>query len=521
MQTDPNLVNFGNMLANPAMPVAQPVNDQPGLIGNTLAKIPYMPKARSFMSNLGSKLTGNNQALIKALAQGGNILGIMGSPYSSTTGDNRTAQMARLVASGAAGSSLAPPAQPQQTQPQAPTQPAEQQVPAEQPMTDVHIKGPATHVGKLLSDYNSSSNQANYSNFSNSTGVDAGSPVAAAPSPAPVVEPFAQNLNIAGITPEAQNLQDIGMLLGPEAQMDVYKQQPVRTQANANLLEAQVKAALAPSAVAKATAEVQKYMSETRDMDAKLHGLYNYSPDAIAQVEQAKETGKKLGEMASVEAFAETPLGRTAIDKSLRTLIPPEFKTYGDWAKANGSMEGIHDVMDLLNKRAVANIEAGGRIGAANKTVIGQQIAVLGQIETSLGQERRALVMSIKQREDPQFTIAMSPDQKAVNLTTVNNLKGQLLKVNALIDDNRAASSTLRDNLGIKTGTSVNRREAVGGVSKSSAEKPIQGPPPPGKMTVVILANGEYRLKSATNDYYMPTQTQINTWNQQRSGGKK
>jgi len=462
MTTDPGLVNFGNMLANPAMPVAQPANDQPGLIGNTLAKIPYMPQARDFMKGIGSKLTNNNQALIKALAQGGNILGIMGSPYNSATGDNRTAQIARLVASGAAGSSLAPPTQPQPQQ--QPTQPkAEaQQPPAEQQMTKVNIEGPASHVGKLLSDYNSVSTPANYSNFSNSTGVEAGSPVAVAPSPAQIETPFAQNLNTAGITPEGQNLQDIGMLLGPESQMEVYKQQPIRTKSEADLLEARVKEAMLPTSIRKAESEVIKNRAEVRDLDAKLFGLYNYSPEAIQKVEQAKEAGKKLGEMASVEAFAETPLGMTPIDKSLRTLIPPEFKTYGDWAKANGSMDGIHQVMDLLNKRAVANIEAGGRVGAANKTVLGQQIAVLGQIETSLGQEQRALATSIKQREDPTFTIAMTPDQKALNLTTVASLKGQLTKVNALLDDNRAASSMLRDNLGLKTGTSVNRRTEAG-----------------------------------------------------------
>jgi hypothetical protein len=166
-------------------------------------------------------------------------------------------------------------------------------------------------------------------------------------------------------------------------------------------------------------------------------------------------------------------------------------------------MEGIHNVMDLLNKRVVANIEASGRIGAANKTVIGQQIAVLGQIETSLSQEQRALVASIKQREDPQFTIVMNPDEKATNLATIQNLKSQLNKVNTLLDENRASSSTLRDNLGIKTGTSVNRRDVAGkGTGTGSKLKPIAKTDLDNYASKVIADSKAKKLP-------MPTKTQL------------
>lgn len=468
---DPSLVNYGKILSGGGNSTTNP-----SMLSRIMSNIPGLNQANEYISKLGRAMTGNNQALIKALAKAGNIASIFGSPVDPNKGDTRLSQIANLVASGAAGSALAPPpAQP--TQPtQQPTQPVQN--------TDVNQNGipdkletttttktsvPASYLKSINMPFSSGAiGNALANPFQLSAGDNAGTPVANAPVPASVpvvnnIPPSVQNLNKAGITNEAQNMQDIGMLLGPGSQMEVYKQGPINKNAEAALVEARIKEARLPY-------DIRKLSIDAADTEAKLYGLFGYSPEAQGLVEEAKAIGKTRGEQFVVENFANSELGKLPIDKKMIPVVPAGIKTYGDLVRSAGSMDIMHNAMKLVNDRIVANIGASGRIGAADRAAVAQQLTALGQIETSLGQEQRALMSEIRQRENPTYVNMLgSPEEIATNLTTVMNLKRQLNDVNFLLSENRAASAKLR---GVNVEISDSRRRPTS-TTPSSKKLPV------------------------------------------------
>jgi hypothetical protein len=426
------------------------------------------------MGTVGNYLNRDNQALIKALAIGGNVASIMGSGRMSNQPDTRAQQIAALVSSGAAGSSLAPkPVVPQQN-----TQAAQVQAPTTQPVStqNTQVKdtngngtnadematlklqgaGSLSRIQEIMRAVGDSGPVSRGSatpgligssiaNPTNSTGEQAGTPVADTSAPAPIVAPSVQNLNTVGISPEARNLQDIGMLLGPQAQMEVYKQQPT-------MMNAQT------------TSDIEH---------AKLYQLFGYSPEAQAQVELAKEAGKTQGARVAIEAFATSPLGQTVIPKSMIGTVPPGVKTYGDLARTGKDMDVIHQYMSLYTQKVVANINKSGTIGAADK----QAMTALSQIDTTLGQEQRALIADINKRENPDYLAYNATDQqKASNFTTLRNLKLQLSAVNAQQAQTRSAINKLA---GVKT------------AGTNTAPNPIAKPAPQVGQTVTLNVGGK------------------------------
>jgi hypothetical protein len=494
------LADYGRLpgtIPTPAV-TAAPV-EKPSMISSMLAKVPGLPQANAAMGKVGGMLTDKNQALVKALAQAGNIASIYGAPRMSNQPDTRSQQIAQLVAGGAAGSSLAPkPTQapvpvPQETAP-APVDNTDANQNGVPDRLEVKITGtgPTAHtqVGKLLGNY---SPNTIAENFQGSTGDQAGTPVAATQIPAPIAPPSVQNLNTAvpsGISNEAQNLQDIGMLLGPEKMMEVYKHKPVQLAAEANMIEARLKEAQLPATLRKMAADTMKAEVDAADTEAKLYGLFQYSPYAQQEVERAKAIGKTAGEQVVVNTFAVSELGQLPLPKELQKL-QPGAKTYGDIALMTGSMDGVHKLMELYNNRVVANINASGRVGAADKIARSQQLVALGQIETSLGQEQRALMSEITKRESPSFAMMGTPQEQATNIATVAHMKKQLDEVNTLMKQNRDASTTIR---GIEVKPSEESTSARTGYTKEATE--IKGYKVPANSDWKVLPSGKVVYKT-------------------------
>ncbi len=446
------MADYGRLPGTVPAVTAAPV-EKPSMLSSMLAKVPGLPQANTMMGKVGGMLTDKNQALIKALAQAGNIASIYGGPYDASKGDTRFQQIAQLVSGGAAGSALAPKP--------APAAPAGNNAPVSNADTnqngipDIYEKtttikekiptrtqqlgsfSPST-IGSVLS--------GNNLPFSNSAGEQAGTPVAASPVPAPIEIPSVQNLNTAvpsGISNEAQNLQDIGMLLGPEKMMEVYKQKPVQMAAEANMIEARLKEAQLPATLRKMAADTMKAEVDAADTEAKMYGLFQYSLYTQQEVERAKAIGKTVGEQVVVGQFAASELGQLPLSKELQKL-QPGAKTYGDIALMSGSMDGVHKLMELYNGQVVAKINSAGRVGAADKIARSQQLVALGQIETSLGQEQRALMSEISKREKSGFATFGTPQEQAINISTVAQMKRQLTDVNTLLKQNRDASTIIR-----------------------------------------------------------------------------
>jgi hypothetical protein len=494
------MADYGRLPGTVPAVTAAPI-EKPSMLSGMLAKVPGLPQANTMMGKVGGMLNDKNQALIKALAQAGNIASIYGGPYDASKGDTRFQQIAQLVSGGAAGSALAPKP--------APAAPAGNNAPVSnadtnqngipdiyEKTTTIKEKIPTRtqQLGSFAPNTIGAALSGNNLPFSNSAGEQAGTPVAAAPVPAPIEIPSVQNLNTAvpsGISNEAQNLQDIGMLLGPEKMMEVYKQKPVQMAAEANMIEARLKEAQLPATLRKMAADTMKAEVDAADTEAKLYGLFQYSPYAQQEVERAKAMGKSMGEQVVVNQFSISELGQLPLPKELQKL-QPGAKTYGDIAVMSGSMDGVHKLMELYNGQVVAKINSAGRVGAADKIARSQQLVALGQIETSLGQEQRALMSELTKRESPSFALIGTPQEKATNIATVAQLKKQLTDVNTLLKQNREASTTIR---GVETKpVEPDSTNARTGYTKEATE--IKGYKIPANSDWKVLPSGKVLYKT-------------------------
>ena len=415
-------------------------------IGNMLSVVPEA--AGSYMKA--------NPELIKGLALAGKMASIAGAPRMSNQADTRATDLGNAVAQYAAGSSIpkqpalqAPPVAPQNTQAAQVTNPADLDKngtvsPQEAQQATISFKGQGAHsiASKLMSGYTAPEYKPGdvgkslqdtvpfllaKPDFQDSISAPAGMPNAVSSVPVVQPAPFVQNLNTAGVLPngltqEQQRFQSLAGLVGFDNALKVAQQDSVTQGANTNALEAGIKAARLPADINNLNATAAHSAMQATDLNNKMHSIYNYDPDAVQKIALATELGKKQAEQGSIVDFADTELGKMPLPAELQKL-QPGAKTYGDVAVLNGSMSGVHKLMELYNSRVVADINKSGNIGAADKMKQAAQIAALGQITTSLDQEQRSISTQLTAREAPSFKWGKTPEQQATDLVATNELK--------------------------------------------------------------------------------------------------
>jgi len=307
-QADPNLISQ-------IKPVAPQQPSAVKLLIDKLASIPAVQTANKFAGQLGGFLTRDNQQNIKNLAGLGNLFSIWGAPYDAAKGDNRMAQFANAVAGMTAGSSIAGDEvnQPQNkpaTQPQ--PQPQPQQVAptsTQQPNTPVASTQSPTYVNSLAQ---------MLMNYQEPSQLPFGEGVAGN---AETATPVASQLNT--VSPEGRRMQNLAMLLGPSAAMDLYKHKAVQQNAEAAALNAATAASKAPFENMKDYATYTKYMAEI-------------DPVMQAKIEEAKKTGEMAGVRAHIEEAAKR--ADTAIINN-PLLNKMGFRTAGDIIRATQSTD--------------------------------------------------------------------------------------------------------------------------------------------------------------------------------------
>jgi hypothetical protein len=190
--------------------------------------------------------------------------------------------------------------------------------------------------------------------------------------------------------------------------------------AEAQLIEANVKNKLYPSQIAKNQFEID--------------------PVAQMDMERFKAAGKSIGEQDIVDNFADTELGKQPIPKQWYDKIPglKPGMTMGDIAKRSGGMKGILDYTKLyadtikadndnLNALKVAGIRAGGDEKLANSQALialGQHRLLLqGMLNNvtnqklRLGSQQEILLMPTGPERDKRFADLKSLEAREAYLT--------------------------------------------------------------------------------------------------------
>jgi hypothetical protein len=458
----------------------------------------------SYMADLSNWLTKDNQQNIKNLATAGNAFSILGQGRMSNVPDTRFQLLAKLAAGGAAGSDLIKPAptQPPPTE-EAPVNVAPQQTKVQQmPATDANKNGVPDYLERTITTTDKTKIPYNgvgskqyqptaipgatpgqslpeiLANFQGSTGGQtAGTPVASDINPAPSAPvtqaaPSVQNLNTAvgnklagsGISPDAQRLQNIGLLLGPQAMMDTWKHGAVQDASTANLIEAQTKAQMAPSLMAKNTADATKTM-------------WDMSPNAIFHA-QLMENAKKAGDYAAERQH----LGFLAAEADKVPLRDPillskGFKTTGDIIRATGKADPgiIEAAISAGRSITAAGIRAGGDMGAAEKLGIANQFSAMKALQAGYLREKSILSNELKTLTNPATTMLMTEKEKPAHLAKIAQLEGRIADMDSYL-----------------AGTNKILGE-VAGLKIPSQTMPPPQVPPPAKLPVAFVPTGKLK----------------------------
>ena len=443
----------------------------------------------SYMADLSNWLTKDNQQNIKNLASLGNAFSILGQGRMSNMPDTRFQQLAKLAAGGAAGSDLIKPNPTQPPPAEAPVNVAPQQ----QATGDVNGDGVVdyqditityktstpkfvpTRVQQQKPVYTGAGSKQYQpsaipgaqpgqslpeilANFQGSTGEQIAGTSAANIGPAlqgntvipqgMMQAPSVQNLNTApvanklaggsGISPESQRLQNIGLLLGPNAMMEAWKHGAVQDNATAQLLDSQTRAFTAPSIAAKNTADATKTM-------------WDMSPNAIFHA-QLLETAKKSGDYAAERQHLNV-LATEADKVPLRDplLLAKGFKTTGDIIRATGKADpGIIEAAITAGSRiTAAGIRAGGDMGAAEKLAMINKFGAMKTLQSGYLREKSILSNELKALTNPATTMLMSEKDKPMHLAKVAQLQGRIDDINKYLD---GVNSILGETAGMPKG---------------------------------------------------------------------
>ena len=227
------------------------------------------------------------------------------------------------------------------------------------------------------------------------------------------------------------NLMMLSGLTNPDFALEVAKQEPIAMNANAAMMEAQNKRALLPY-------EQAHKLALSQDLNAKLYGMFSYSPQAQGLVEQAKAIGTARGQQIVVDDFAASPAGLMPVPKEMIGVVPGVVPgmTMGQLAKQAGSLKELHDYVKLYTDTIIARGHDAARLGAAkiganalDKATVGQQVIALTNLNATFDREQRLIAGQIKELTDPANTMLLSPKEKAASLVTVENLRSQLAEI--------------------------------------------------------------------------------------------
>lgn len=394
----------------------------------------------SYMADLSNWLTKDNQQNIKNLATAGNAFSILGQGRMSNVPDTRFQLLAKLAAGGAAGSDLIKPAptQPPPTEEApvnvaplnsfimggAPTQTPQTKL-QQMPMIDANGNGKPDYLESVTTtktkipsnaisvDKPGQSLPEILANFQGSTGGQtAGTPVASDINPAPSAPvtqaaPSVQNLNTvignklagSGISPDAQRLQNIGLLLGPQAMMDTWRHGAVQDNASANLMEAQIKAQQAPSVIAKNTADANKIAFEMSPGYVQRQG----------DIEYAKKIGDKQAELEARNVIIKQADAIPIVESRLK-----RYGTYGNLMRATGATDvtsAINAAMRAETTIDAAVIDAKAKMGAASLT----SDATVKSAMIGLMSENAKRLKDLSKREIP-ITLPPNPTKEQIAL---------------------------------------------------------------------------------------------------------
>lgn len=391
------------------------------------------------MADLSNWLTKDNQQNIKNLATAGNVFSILGQGRMSNEPDTRFQQLAKLAAGGAAGSDLIKPAptQPPPTE-EAPVNVAPQQTKVQQmPATDANKNGVPDYLERTITTTDKTKIPYNgvgskqyqptaipgatpgqslpeiLANFQGSTGGQtAGTPVASDINPAPSAPvtqaaPSVQNLNTvignklagSGISPDAQRLQNIGLLLGPQAMMDTWRHGAVQDNASANLMEAQIKAQQAPSVIAKNTADANKIAFEMSPGYVQRQG----------DIEYAKKIGDKQAELEARNVIIKQADAIPIVESRLK-----RYGTYGNLMRATGATDVTSAINAAIRAETTidaAVIDAKAKMGAAGLT----SDATVKSAMIGLMSENAKRLKDLSKREIP-ITLPPNPTKEQIAL---------------------------------------------------------------------------------------------------------
>jgi hypothetical protein len=254
-------------------------------------------------------------------------------------------------------------------------------------------------------------------NFPNSSGANVGSPES-------VNAPTTSKMS------DQQALELIASGLGPEVAIDLAKGRmanvPIRTKAEADMLEATVKQRLLGPTY-------NKLVAEAEDL------AFKRDPIRLGAIAKAEQEAKTLAEMKGKEdsderrlvAYGETPQGQRVIDPAITSAlkIRPN-STYYDYARENG-MANVHTLYERYVSNLNARLAAGSAVSAAEKTALGPVLssntARIGQLITL----KDPATLSTKQIEQGKQLEAIG---KKTFLTEADKAElGYLRKVNESI----------------------------------------------------------------------------------------
>lgn len=265
--------------------------------------------------------------------------------------------------------------------------------------------------------------------FSDDSGVSTGSPESVVNAP------------VGGASPEERSnmLMYLGGLLGPEAALNMANttatQRINERKAEAEGVAANASLQKAYADMKKADLEGAKFRYELGPVDA--NGKIKSYVERQGAIEEAKKMGDRKAELWLTRELQMEADKIEVTDPALRKI----GSTYGDIMRKSGTtkIDGIiSTVISAGAKVTAANINAGATRDAASIMTADQIAKAINQENATLGQEKRAIMSDVRNRED-SIMYAPSKEVKASIQAEIGRLKLRSAVIEERMNDNSLA----------------------------------------------------------------------------------
>lgn len=433
-----------------------PIQALPQQLAGTQQAVPQQGWYDNLGSNVGGfmqNLGGYASKLAPALASAGQVA-LKGSGANKTWG-NAFGDLAQGLVSGKLGGNLTKPGVPKA----APATPGTSAKPMPQsPQVKVNITGSLQDfnndgviskeeaarsqqpVTSNIKQMNTNFSPGGYGNlpgmlgqgpqsFQNDSGVSTGSPESVVNAP------------VGGASPEERSnmLMYLGGLLGPEAALNMAN--TTATQ-RINERKAEAEGVAANASLQKAYADMQKadlegakFRYELGPVDA--NGKIQNYVERQGAIEEAKKMGDRKAELWLTRELQMEADKLEVTDPALRKI----GSTYGDIMRKSGTpkIDGIISTVISAGARVTAaNINAGATRDAASIMTADQIAKAINQENATLGQEKRAIMSDVRNRED-SIMYAPSKEVKASIQAEIGRLKLRSAVIEERMNDNSLA----------------------------------------------------------------------------------